>query len=445
MRRNKYIWVLVLLLCSMGLKAAPLTLDSCLRLAQENNPAIRRAELEVERAEQVRMQALTKFFPQVQATAVGFHALEPMVEVSLDDIGQASVRELLTLLYGQFGEALGLGNTVSLFQHGVSAGVTAVQPVFMGGKIIAGNQLAKVGVEAAQLQEQMTRRDLLEEVEESYWLVVGLQDKRRTLEHVTLLMDTVEHIVAVAVQSGLALETDLMQVEMKRSELERQRILLESGLGLARRALAHSIGVDAIGEVESADVLREQPSVSASAERVEQQLLALKTRATELERTMTIADALPRVVVGASYGYGRTDVNILRDGMGGWNGALFAMVSVPLTGWWETGHRIKEKSIVVEQARLEQQDLMVKLGLRSEQARDEMLVAAMLVEQAERAVNLAAKRAHLSEVGYRAGTVSVTELLTAEVDLMQAENELTDARIAYRVRLRRYQDIGEKE
>ena len=452
MRRSNAILFILFCLLSAVVCAEPLTLDSCLRLARENNATIRKAELEVERAEQVRMQAMTKFFPNVQATAVGFHSLKPIVDIGIDDIGNASVRDLLLTLYGNYGAALGLDNTISLFQHGITAGVSAIQPVFMGGKIIAGNKLAKLGVEAASLQAEIAERDLLEQVEESYWLVVGLEDKQRTLEQVSHLLDTVEHLVSSAVGAGLALETDKMQVQVKQAELHKQRILLESGLSLARRALLQSIGVGAIGEAAMPlDVapLGEAPLDVASLDEAslgggqtpEQSLLALQTRAAELERTMTIADALPKIVVGANYGYSKTDVNFLKNGLNGWNGALFAMVSVPLTGWWETGHKIREKSLRLEEARMEERDLSEKLTLRTQQAYDQMMASALLVEQAERAVSLSERRAELSQVGYRAGTASITDLLTAETELLAAKNELTDAHIAYRVHQRRYRDL----
>lgn len=459
MRRSNAILFILFCLLSAVVCAEPLTLDSCLRLARENNATIRKAELEVERAEQVRMQAMTKFFPNVQATAVGFHSLKPIVDIGIDDIGNASVRDLLLTLYGNYGAALGLDNTISLFQHGITAGVSAIQPVFMGGKIIAGNKLAKLGVEAANLQAEIAERDLLEQVEESYWLVVGLEDKQRTLEQVSHLLDTVEHLVSSAVGAGLALETDKMQVQVKQAELHKQRILLESGLSLARRALLQSIGVGAIDEAAmpldvaslgeaSLDVasLDEAAApldgtVIGGGQTPEQTLLALQTRAAELERTMTIADALPKIVVGANYGYSKTDVNFLKNGLNGWNGALFAMVSVPLTGWWETGHKIREKSLRLEEARLEERDLSEKLTLRTQQAYDQMMASALLIEQAERAVSLSERRAQLSRVGYRAGTASITDLLTAETELLAAKNELTDARIAYRVHQRRYHDL----
>lgn len=440
-----------------------LTLDSCLALARQNNKELHRAELDIEKAQQVKNQAFTNYFPQVKATAIGYHSLHPMVEVGIDDINNASVRDLLTTLYGNYGAALGLDNTISLFQYGYQAGVTALQPVYMGGKIVAGNQLAKVGVEAARLQTQITERDLLEQVEESYWLVVGLTEKQQTLQAVTALLDTIHRTVQVAVNAGLALQTDLLKVELRQSEIHRTQIQLDNGLALAKRALwqaispttksptsptppkeglpdYNSLQVEPIG-ADSA--LQTPPLKEGYGEVIESSLLSLQVRAAELQRRMHIADALPQVAVGAHYGYSNMQANFLRNGLGNktGNGAVFVSVSVPLTEWWKTGHKIREDNIAIEQARLEEQHTNELLSLRTQQAYDKTIEAYSLVSENRYALDIARENYRLSGVNYRAGMGTITDLLTAQTTLLQAENNLTDAIIAYCVNLRRYTDL----
>ena len=443
--------------------AQVLTLDSCLALARQNNKELHRAELDIEKAQQVKNQAFTNYFPQVKATAIGYHSLHPMVEVGIDDINNASVRDLLTTLYGNYGAALGLDNTISLFQYGYQAGVTALQPVYMGGKIVAGNQLAKVGVEAAQLQTQITERDLLEQVEESYWLVVGLTEKQQTLQAVIVLLDTIHRTVQVAVNAGLALQTDLLKVELRQSEIHRTQIQLDNGLALAKRALwqaispttksptsptppkeglpdYNSLQVEPIGADTAPHT---PPQKEGYGEVPESSLLSLQVRAAELQRRMHIADALPQVAVGAHYGYSNMQANFLRNGLGNktGNGAVFVSVSVPLTDWWTTGHKIREDNIAVEQARLQEQNTNELLSLRTQQAYDKTIEAYSLVSENRHALDIARENYRLSGVNYRAGTGTITDLLTAQTTLLQAENNLTDAIIAYRVNLRRYTDL----
>lgn len=460
---NCLLLLIVMAMHTLSIKAQVLTIDSCLSLARQNNKELRHAELNIEKAQQVKNQAFTNYFPQVKTTAIGYHSLHPMVEVGIDDINNASVRDLLTTLYGNYGAALGLDNTISLFQYGYQAGVTALQPVYMGGKIVAGNQLAKVGVEAARLQTQITERDLLEQVEESYWLVVGLTEKQQTLQAVTALLDTIHRTVQVAVNAGLALQTDLLKVELRQSEIHRTQIQLDNGLALAKRALwqaispttksptsptppkeglpdYNSLQVEPIG-ADSA--LQTPPLKEGYGEVIESSLLSLQVRAAELQRRMHIADALPQVAVGAHYGYSNMQANFLRNGLGNktGNGAVFVSVSVPLTEWWKTGHKIREDNIAIEQARLEEQHTNELLSLRTQQAYDKTIEAYSLVSENRYALDIARENYRLSGVNYRAGMGTITDLLTAQTTLLQAENNLTDAIIAYCVNLRRYTDL----
>jgi outer membrane protein TolC len=415
---------------------------------RQNNPELRKSELNIKRAEEVKAQAFTKYFPQIQGTAFGFHALHPIIEVGIDDIGNASLRDLLTTLYGNYGAALGLDNTLNLFEHGYWAGVTAVQPVFMGGKIIAGNQLAKVGVEAAKLQAEIAQREQMELVEQSYWLVYGLQEKQLIIDDATRLLDTLYQAVEAGVEAGLALPSDLTQVAIKKDETERRQLQLVSGKRLARKALALAIGITdddwdvAEQRVETETLLPTDTLVPTT----EQQLLALQIRAAELEKRMALADALPQLAVGANYSYGKAQANILRNDLGGknGNGALFVTLNVPLTGWWETGHKLREKQYAIEQAKIDAAFLGEQLDLRTKQAYDQMADAAALLQVQQRTTQHAQEAFEQTQVNYEAGLATITDLLQAQTALTQAKADLTDAQIAYKVQTRRYKDLIER-
>lgn len=431
------------LLASLAMANTPLTLDSCLHLAEQNNKIIQQSAIEVSKAEQVKNQALTKYFPQVSASAMGFHSLNPMIEVGIDDIRNAGVRDLLTTLYGNYGEALGLDNTLSFLEYGYQVGVTALQPVYMGGKIVAGNQLAQVGVEAAQLQESITQRDVLQEVEESYWLVVGLTDKQQTLTAGMALVDTLHKVVETAVNAGLALPTDLMQVALKKSELQRTQIQLNNGMQLAKRALCLSIGVpynDSITVVSTAAETAPQTLDFTTSQTPEHRLLQLQLQAAQLQKRMAIADALPQVAVGAYYGYSNMQANIFRNGLGSQygNGTLFFSVSVPLSAWWETAHKIKEHNLQIEQARLQQEHTNELLSMRTQQAYNQMNEASLLMNEYENALQLATQNYNLTQADYQAGRVTIAQLLEAQTTLLQAQNNLTDAFISYRIAERKF-------
>lgn len=454
---KKYLYSLVLLSIGLSLSAEPLTLDSCLALARRNNRELQSAALSVDKAKQVKSQALTKYFPQISGTAMGYHSLHPLLEPSIDNIGNNTVREILTTLYNEYGAALGLPSSLSFLQYGYMAGVSAIQPVYVGGKIVNGNRLAKVGVEAAELQQLIAERDLLETVEESYWLVVGLRDKQTTLTATTHLLDTIHHTVACAVEAGLALSSDLLQVEMRQSEIARTQVQLTNGIELATRALCQSIGIPYSDTLtlstdsltfnsersDTPELLSTFRTSSTNTSLPESDLLALQTKAAQLQYKMAFADALPQVAVGAAYGYGKLQADLTRNNIGHstGNGALMVTVSVPLTEWWETGHKLKEKSIAIEQAKLEEADKNELLALRTQQTLNQLVEAQWLIQETDKAKQKAQENYRLAALHYQSGFNTIADLLTAQAMLSKADNDFTDALITYRIRLRRYTDL----
>lgn len=437
-----------LLALPMFVSAQVLTLDSCLNMAKQNNVQLQKAAIEVEKAKQVKNQALTKYFPQVSATAMGYHSLYPLVDIGIDDIKNSAVRDLLNVLYGNYGASLGLNNTLSLFQYGYYAGVTALQPVFVGGKIVEGNKLAKVGVEAAQLRYDIASRDVLEEVEESYWLVVGLKEKQATVEASQNLLDTLRRVVNSAVDAGLALQSDLLQVELRQSELHRTDIQLTNALHLATRALCIAVGLEDTDSLDLVPVSIENNPLLPAEEQIslqspEAQLVELQVKAAELQKKMVVADALPHIMLGANYGYGKISTNITRNYIGSnvGNGALFVTMVVPISQWWETGHKIKQYNLSLDEARLDQKDVQRKLQLRNRRAYDQMTEAALLVKEFEKSLDQATENYRLTNANYHAGMSTIADLLTAQTVQLKAQNDLTDARIQLVVTTRRYYDL----
>lgn len=450
MNGRRYIgWIALLLwLFPLGIYAQGLTLDSCLTLAKQHNPSVRQAELGVKRAEQVKAQAFTKYFPQVQGTGFGFHALQPVLEVGIDDVDNEDLRGVLNLLYDRYGKDLGLDRSFTMFHYGYAFGVTAMQPVFMGGKIIAGNQLAKLGVQAAKLQAELSSRDALQDVEQTYWLVYGLQRKQAIIDDAMVLLDTLHQVVEASVEAGVALQSDLMQVEIRRDAVQRQQLQLHSASRLAKQALALAIGMPLTDTILLADTLTVDsvmPAYMPAGMTTEASLLALQVRAAELEKRMTLADALPHIALGANYSYTQWQTNIKENkwwGRENGNGSVFLTLQVPLTAWWETGHKLKEKQYALEQARIEQEYVGAQLDLRAQQAYDQMMEAEALLRIHERTAGRAKELYDQMRIFYEAGMATVSQLLQAQIELTQAQTDWTDAQIAYRMSMRRYEDLS---
>ena len=431
-------------------QAQTLTLDSCLVLARRNNADIRISQLDVERARAVKNQAFTHFFPQLQLNGMGYVAARPMISFALEDIRSNDMRDLLEAIYNVFSEETDVNDRLELMKHGFSASVVAVQPIFTGGRILNGNRLAALGEEAASLQAKIKMRDVLEDVESTYYLVVGLKEKEAAVVAAMTLIDSLERVAESALANGLATRADILQISLKRNEINAKRQQLASGIRMSRRLLCNQIG---IGYSDSVDfggdsLLKMHPTVvelsgshllQQESHRPESRLLQINVESQKLLKKMTKGETRPQLaLVGIGY-YGnavRNDLSV--------NAVAGFSLNVPLTDWWGTAHKMKEHNIRIEQAQMAETHFGELMTLEEEKAYNDMVDACMLMRSDSAALQLARENYRLAEINYAAGVTTVSEVLQAHALLLQAENAVTDRRVTYLVARRRLADLRDE-
>ena len=455
-----------------SVSVCPLSPDSCVAMALRNQTAVKNALLDLSAARETRRAALTKYFPSLSVMAGYFQAHHPLIDVkasenkdhinvsasfdgqpiSADETAQRLQQSLDNLgwdidvyeLVNWFIDRISVDAQLQMLDHGAFANATLMQPVFAGGRIINGNKLAKLGVQAAELQLLMTRNEVEQNVYALYWQIVSLYEKQRTLRQLQLMLDTLERDASAAVTAGVTSRNDLLKVQIKQSELSVAEVQLANGLELATRALCQYMGVsyDSVHYAFDTLSLRESDipaplpyvdPVDAVAHRNESRLLQVGSDAARMQKRMAIGEALPQVAVGATYGYN----NLARPTMQA-NGLVFATVSVPLTAWWETAHNIRKEELMRQKAENTRLDVQEKLLLQTLQSWSRMNESYSLIDVRRRALEQA--RDNLTEVKnyFDAGMNSMKDYLEAQTLLQQARNELVDQIIDYLLQRKQY-------
>ena len=442
---KRYILVLVLAFLTLGLTAQNdvLTLDSCFALAKANNAQFKTSKLQIEQAQEVKKQVFTKYFPQITANYLGYYAMNPLIQYGVNEFSTDEFGQILKAIIENLHDAgFGIPTEIGFMKKGQGVGATAVQPIFAGGRIITGNKLAKLGIEAAELQAEVTERDVLENIESTYYLVVGLQSKVATLQTALELIDSLDHTVDVALKAGLVTKNDQLRVAMKRNELRAQQIQLNNGIVLASQLLCQQLGIDYPEEglaldndLNNNDMFFENDDFV----RPEIRLLQLQIDAEVFYKRMARGEALPEIGVGALLSYGDMIQKFYKG-----NAIFFARVQVPITQWWETSHKIKEHNLKIEQYEIMQQDLTEKMSLQEKQADNKMVEAEALLESDKAALDMAQENYHIADVNYQAGMNTITDVLEANALLLQAQNAITDRQITYVTARRRYHDLTGK-
>lgn len=440
-----------------------LTLDSCKALALRNQAKMQVADLKVEAARQTKMAALTKYFPQLSGTAAWFHSKDYMIDINNDDIENSGAQldisgsfqgnsissndPILNSVVNYLG--IDVDASLKMLDHGAFANLLLTQPIFAGGRIVTGNQLAKLGITAAEIQREMTLDEVMMNVEEHYWLLATLHTKMEALQQALVMIDTLRRDAEAGTSAGVIGKNDLLKVKLKQNELQAAHTQLRNGITLATMALLQYIGVpyDATKEYQlqshETDLGEQAPRLlsqqDSTIHRKEAELLALNARAEKLKHRMVVGEALPQIAIGATYGYN----NMLSNNFSS-NGMLFVSAQIPITAWWEGAHNAKKQKAEQQIAEINQKDLSEQLWLQNQQIYNEMIESLSLAKTKRQAVSDAEE--NLAEVRnfYEAGMCSMSDYLEAQTLLQQAKTDLADQQMSYRLKSLKWRQISQQ-
>ena len=418
--------IITIILCSgccnaIATAQGTYTLDQLKQLAVENNYNLRSARNAIQQSKEVKSEAWTKYFPQVSALGFGFQNNKPMIDLDI---------ELPDAIAPLIPEGLIPAN-ISLMKKGVYGSVSAIQPVFMGGQIINGNKLAKVGVEASELQLEASEDQVELTTEQYYWQMVSLKEKQQTLKAVFDMLTQLEKDVTNMVRVGAVNRNDLLQVQLRKGEIETAQLELENGLTTVSQLLAQHVGKtgepvdvsvpDVIsGTIPALPVALRQDHQTALAATPQYRLLEKNVESHQLQHKMKVGQNMPNIGVGASYSY-----NDFFDKST--SAMVFAAIQVPISGWWGGSHAIKKQKLALQDAQEQMVDNGQKLIIRMnnawaavETSHKKLLIAHDAIEQAE-------ENLRLNKDYYRVGSTKMSDLLLAQQQYQQARDRYTDA------------------
>lgn len=406
------------------------TLEQLKDSARHNNITLRNAQRSVDAAAQQRKEAFTKYFPNISGTGLWFNANKGMARMDVNP-SQMIPAEVGAAMAQQFpAEALAALQSpisMSMLKNGTVAGVNAVQPLFAGGQIVNGNRLARVGEEAARLQLELSDNEVERQAEQYYWQLVSLQEKMKTIAAVDTLLGDIYKDVDVAVRAGLAMRNDLLQVQLRRNDIESQRIKLQNGISIVRLLLAQYCGLENADFTLLTDtqalppIIQQQDHGQALLSTPEYQLLGKQVEAAKLQKSLAVGQQLPTVAVGAGYNYHNLLDNNRTFGM------IFATVSVPISDWWGGSHAIKRKKIEYQKAIDEQRDKAQLLQIRMQNAYNNVVEARQQLDIAQRSIEQSEENLRLHRNFYKAGTTKMSDLLEAQLLYQQSLDRRTDA------------------
>ena len=394
------------------------TLDQCVEQALRNNARMQNAQNELGMAEQQRKSAFTKYFPTVSATGIGFMADKDLLQMDVAP-----------------------GMSMKLLKNGLMGGVNATLPLFTGGQIVQGNQLAKVNVEKYRLLGRQAENEVRLTTEQYFWQVAMLKEKLRTLSVVESQLAGMHKDVDAAVSAGITNRNDLLQVQLRQNDTRSTRINVENALTLSRRLLAQYIGtpddsVDVAFAVS--DSLPPSPLGLYRAPEAslvltpEYNLLQAQLKASHIEHKMSVGKNLPTVAIGGGFMHD----NLSDRHKPFWMG--FATVSIPLSGWWEGSHNMKRSRLAVRNNENNLRDGSELLVINMQNTWNALTDAYKQVQIAIESIGQATENLRLQTDYYHAGTCTMSDLLEAQTLYQQSRDKYVESYAQYDVKKREY-------
>lgn len=301
-------------------------------------------------------------------------------------------------------------------------------PIFTAGRADALERAARAEASAAGEDLAAARADLKLEITRAYWAVVTARETEQVVARSLASLDAHVDDLRARLDQGLIPPNDVLSAEAQRS---RQRVLAieaANARAVAEADLRRLIGVGSQNLQLESPAPPEGPGQVDDVERAERRALAQRLSAAREREAAARAAGRPQVFIAGGYDYARPNPRIFPR-VDLWEDSWDASVNVTWT-LWDGGRRAAEEAQAAAaaralEARITDFDRQVEFEVNAR--RLELESARAAIAAAEDGIRSAVEARRVVAERYAAGVVTSTEVLDAEVAVLQAELDRTRA------------------
>ena len=409
-----------------------LSLEDCRERAKTQSRLLQQRDQDIAAAHARKQEVFTKFFPQVSARGIYLHMQKELHLINWDQ-PLGSFNFLIPDRLRHLG-------TIDL-RNVYVANITAIQPIFLGGRIRSGYQMASL---AEKLQTELratTATEVENKVDEAYWQVVSLVSKEKLLNQLVALLEQTVKNVDASIEAGVATKADGLSVRTKLSEAEVKRSQVINGLQLSKMLLADLCGLDEDTPFTLADEATLELTLPSQASHADEDLTLAIERRSEI-RSLRLVDSiyrkrislessslLPKVYGFASYS--ATNPNSFNGQKKEFGGQYYLglMLEVPISDLFSGSFRRRTAQAEHRAKQLELAEARSKISLQMKQALRKADDARRSYDAAMKAVAMARENMRYAKVGYEEGVIPLLNYTMAQTAWMSAQDSLIDAQI----------------
>lgn len=447
------------------LQAQGVGLDSCRSMALHNNKAIRIAEENIRGAGYLRDAAKAAYLPGIDFSGGYMHNQHGIALLGADaklptmSFDPKTMSYNYNVLMGADGHPVvdpKTGNPIPTevavipkeameydTRNVFFGSFTLTQPIFLGGSIRALNQIAKHGESIARSLKDVAREDVILSVDEAYWQVVSLSEKKELAESFVKLVGSFRDNVREMQQEGVATKSDVLSVDVKYNEANIMLTKVDNGLALSRMALAQICGLPIDTQITLSDEAGEglQPDMSIPttniqdvyARRSDLDVLRKSIDLLKSKENLSMSEMLPKLAAFGAWSFSNPNVN---DGFSKKFGGGFsvgAALTVPLWHWGGNYNKYRASKSQTAAQQLLLEDMEEKVSLQVSQAKFRYNEAFKTYDMTQANMKSAEENLQNAQYAYKEGVMTTDDVTAAQTAWLQAKSELIDAQIAIRL------------
>lgn len=444
---------------------AAVSLDSCRSLALGNNKAIRIAEENVRGAGYLRDAAKAAYLPGIDFSGGYVHNQREIALLGEDaklptmSFDPKTMSYNYNLVTGPDGKpvmnpangqpipsevAVIPKEAMTYDTRNVFFGAfTLTQPIYLGGSIRALNQIAKHGESMARSLKEQARQEVIMSVDEAYWQVVSLAEKKALAESFVKLVDSLRYNVGEMKNEGVATRSDVLNVEVKYNEACIMLTKVDNGLTLSRMALAQICGLpvdtqmtlsDEAGCGIDADMVIPDTNIEdVYARRADLDVLRKGIDLMKSKENLSLSSMLPKVAAFGAWSFSNPNVNDGFEKKFGGGFSVGAMLTVPLWHWGGNYNKYRASKSQTAAQRLLLEDMEEKVSLQVSQARFSYNEAFKTYTMTQNNMKSAEENLQNAEYAFKEGVLTTDDVLAAQTAWLKAKSELIDSQIGIRL------------
>lgn len=457
---RKLIICMIVLAIGQGAAWAQVSLDSCRRMAIANNKEIIQQQIKIEQAGYQRKQAKAAYLPNLDFEGGYVFNQKKLSLVDQDQLLPTKSFNPATGTYdfnlvtdpatgmpvmhnGQpipSQVALLPKSALTYDVHNVfTAALTLTQPIYMGGKIRAMNNITHYAEQLAHSMHSTKVQDVVYSVDEAYWRVVSLVAKQKLAESYLKLVKNLDSDVQKMINQGVATRANKLTVDVKVNEANVALAKVKNGVELSRMALNQLCGLpiqsqftlqdenkeEIVGTLHATHVVMD----SVYARRHEIRSLELAAKIYDEKAKVAKSEMMPQVAAFAAYHAMNPNSYNGFENKFGFAFSLGAMVKVPLWHWGGLSNKYKEAQAEARLQKVKIEDAREKISLQVNQATFRYEEAWKTYDKTKSNLIEANENLRCSQLAFREGVANLETVIAAQTAWLQACSENIDAQI----------------